>query len=457
MIMKSKKIHVIFFFLLLIILSFLLIGIGIYFTYLKSPKTITSKIIDNSHEKLEKYWQEIKKDYIGDTYTLNSKIQYNLMSEKYTKENQTNIDYLKKSNLLLNLNHSQNEIELVKDKKNRKAFISFKQTIGQEEIINTKYLIDNATKYYYASSVLKNYVNDGNSTYFESLSDENSSSIDNIEYLSLVIRESLKENIKESYYNTYQTEHNIAGKDTKVYQISLNLTNKEVRDILKGILNDLKKDPKANKILTGIDDDFPKMKISNQKKILKNQESYTINIYTSTILYKPLKYEVIYINGSERKELSYEGDSSHGTFYYIENDALKYQITSKNTESNTKLTIYDNKDKKIGSLLYEINENGNSLEYDFDNQKEKHHILYSSKYIDYKEKKSYTNNKKISFNIMQDKKSIINGDIKIDSIMKSDAKITEDVSNSVLSSTLTDEQRNKFESIKDTIRERLER
>ena len=32
------------------------------------------------------------------------------MSEKYTKENQTNIDYLKKSNLLLNLNHSQNEI-----------------------------------------------------------------------------------------------------------------------------------------------------------------------------------------------------------------------------------------------------------------------------------------------------------------------------------------------------------
>ena len=132
-------------------------------------------------------------------------------------------------------------------------------------------------------------------------------------------------------------------------------------------------------------------------------------------------------------------------------------IISKNTESNTKLTIYDNKDKKIGSLLYEINENGNSLEYDFDNQKEKHHILYSSKYIDYKEKKSYTNNKKISFNIMQDKKSIINGDIKIDSIMKSDAKITEDVSNSVLSSTLTDEQRNKFESIKDTIRERLER
>ena len=99
MIMKSKKIHVIFFFLLLIILSFLLIGIGIYFTYLKSPKTITSKIIDNSHEKLEKYWQEIKKDYIGDTYTLNSKIQYNLMSEKYTKENQTNIDYLKKSHM----------------------------------------------------------------------------------------------------------------------------------------------------------------------------------------------------------------------------------------------------------------------------------------------------------------------------------------------------------------------
>ena len=58
---------------------------------------------------------------------------------------------------------------------------------------------------------------------------------------------------------------------------------------------------------------------------------------------------------------------------------------------------------------------------------------------------------------MQDKKSIINGDIKIDSVMKNDANITEDVSNAILSSALTAEQKNKFESIENTIKERLER
>lgn len=454
--MKSKKITVFLFFFLLLITSFSLIGIGLYFNKLSMPQTITGQIIDNCHLKLEKYWQEIKRDYIGDTFTLNSIITYNLTSEKYNEEKQTNIESLKKNNILLNLNQSQNQLEIKKNKKNKQAYVSWTKHIGQEEIVNAKYLIDNATKYYYVKSILNEYVNDGNSTYFETLSEENNS-IDNIEYLSLIIKESLKENIKDSYYSTYKKEENIAGEQKSVYQVSIKLTDKEIKAILQGILKDLKKDERANKILTGIDEDFPNKKLSTEKKYLDKNESYTINIYTTPILYKPLKYEIIYLNEYDKKILSYEGDSSQGTFYYIEKDAVKYRIASQFTTTGTKLEIYNETDENVGSLVFDKNDQGNSLEYDFNNNEDKQHISFISKYENYKKNKSYTKHQNLLINIMKNKKSILNGEVKIESVMDNNASINEDISNAVLSSTLNEETKALFNNFNTSLKERLER
>lgn len=454
--MKGKGKGYILFFLILIALSIGFIGIGLYFSKLSKPNAIFGTAIDQIQLKLDDVLNFYRDYEVGDTFTLNGEVQVKLDSEKLASQQSTDPEAFKKYQMLKNISNSKNQFLFMQNKNDKQLFFSFNQTLGQEELVQYKYVIQDATKYYFVKEVLENYVNDGNCSYFESLTMDQTT-MGNYDYLYQFIIQSLKNQLREEYFKTYRVNQNIYGKDSYVYQASMTLTDKRIKSILNGILKDLKTDPQASKILIGMYDDFMKFKLSTEKKYLSSKESYTINIYTSTFLYKPMKYEIIYLSGNEKKSYIYEGDDKNGKAYYLENDKLVYQFDVGMSSGSMEVFIQDHNNQQIGTLKYDKEANGISLDYDFDYNNKKNQFVFSSKYQNIEKGKSHQNHTEIIFKQMDNNVVVIGGEMFVDINIQSNAKMEEDLSNSVLAASLTDEKKHQFETVADRVKARLEK
>ena len=450
--MRRKRIIII------VIVAFLLagifIGFGIHFNNISKPQYIFKSGISIISDNFKNYFN-LEDRGIGDNFTIESSIDYNLDSEYYKRTSQSDTEDLKTYNLINNLTNMTDSFVYKQSKKDKTAYIELNEKIKNEEVVDKKVYISNATKYYYVNGILKNYVNDGTCNYFETLTEDNTTK-SNIDYLYDFIVESIGNNIKNEYFKEYTVEESINGTKKSVHQISLEVDDYLIHKVLNGVLSDLKKDKKANYILSNIDTTFSKYKIKDSKKFLDKNEVYTINIYTTKVLCKPLKYEIIYLDKDVKKKYIYEGNSSKGTYYYVEDDNVKYTADVSIKENNISAKIYDSKSKNIGELKVEKTGINRTFDFVFDNGEKKWDIVYYSKYSKIKNG-SYTNEKKASFKYVLNKESKLNGDVTITTKVSKDVKIEEDVSNAILESKLTDEQKNLFDTKKDKVKERFER
>ena len=440
---------------LIVIVLLILAGISIYYGIVinnnSKPINIYSKVIDNISNRIKDI-SEINSNYkLGDSFTVNGEIDLDLKSEYYEKNSLTDIDYLKKNNLLKRLSNMDIKYSLIQDAKKDKLFMSLDEKINENEILSGKYLIDNSTKYYFVNNIVENYVNGGSCNYFEAL-DETNTTETNINYLYDLIIESLKNNLKEEYFYTNQVDENINNNTTRVNEVSLKLDNKRIREILKGILKDIQKDEKANLILDSFIKDFNKVKLDESKKYLDNNESITISIYLNKLHYKPLKYKIIYMNETNRNIFQIENNK----IMYLENNMIKYTGEIIDKGNNISIDVMDNQDNKIGNIKYEKGEQNTTLSVSLNLEKSNYDIEYSSKYTDVKKKKSYTNEKSITFKVMDELTNKINGSIKIVSNIEKGAKIEETRQDAVLESTLKPEQKEKIDKLYDNIKNRLE-
>ena len=157
-----------------------------------------------------------------------------------------------------------------------------------------------------------------------------------------------------------------------------------------------------------------------------------------------------------KKKYIYEGDGNKGTYYYVEDDNVKYTADISIKENIISAKIYDSKSKSIGELKVEKNGINRTFDFVFDNREKKWDIVYYSKYSKIKNG-SYTNEKKASFKYVLNKESKLNGDVTITTKVSKEVKIEEDVSDAVLESKLTDDQKSLFDTKKDKVKERFER
>ena len=452
--MKKKIIIII------LVLLFLIAGIsiylGIYFTKLSKPTYIVGECIDKIDAGISNYIKKDDKYNVGDSYTIKSNLDFDLESEDYLKKSKTDPEYLKKYNMIKNLSITKNDISIIQNKKSKKLLYEVHSTLDKEKIFDYKKFIENATKYYYLEDVQKKYVNDGTDNYFE-MYDEETDTLGNIEYLHQAFVNALKASLEEEYFESSPKTITIDNKNVNANQIYLRIDDKLLHTILNDTISNLKKDEKANKILTSLDSDFSKYKIKNSKRLLDKQESYTVNIYTSKYRNKVLKYEVIHLKGDEKKTYIYEGNLAHGNFYYIEDDSVIYNVEVNNDNKVLESKIKDSTNKELGIFKIEKNDNSVYYTFNFDDKKTKYDIIYSSKFNKVKANKSYTNEKKLSFKHIENKVSIMSGTITLTSEITNKAKIAEDTSEAVLSSTLSEEQKDKYKNKQTRLEERLKK
>ena len=450
---KIKKICII---AMIVILAFMSIFLGVYFAKLSTPNYLFGVGIEKIDNKINNYFSIDKKYTFNDSFTVESDLSFDLSSEDYQRKEKTDKTYLEKNNYIKNLSKTVNNIVVKQDKENKTSYIEVNSKLGSEELVNSKYLIKDSTEYYFIKGITNNYVNNGTHNYFEMLNEDNTT-IDNINYIHEFTIKSLRKNLVSEYFTKYKKEEMINSKKMGVNQISFKLTDKTAHELINNIYADLEEDKKANKILTSIDKDFFKKKIKDSKVILDKNESYTFNIYTTKYLNKILKYEVIYLNKDNKKTYTYEGNDSEGTFYYIENDYMKYRADFTDNGKNVDMSIKNSSEQEVGELKIDKHDNDVYYSFNLDDEDKKYDIIYSSKYRKFKVNKSYENERKLSFKYTDNKVSILNGNITLNTKENSSVKIDEDLSSSALSSTLSQEVKDKVDNKLDKVIERLKK
>ena len=453
--MKKENITKIVVVFLLVCIASVLLYFGFYLNNVLKPKYVFSSLIDSIDLLKDKYFSFDSKYLVGDNFSIDGNVSFEMSSEKYGISSDPSI--LSKYYMINNLNNTTINYKLMQDINNKKIYSEVKTNIGTQNVLYNKLLVENATKYYFINSVYSNYINGGSCNYFESLTEENTTK-DNIDYLYNFILKSLKNNLKEEYFEKNIVNENILNKDTDVYQISLTIDDKRVKDIFSGILDDLKNDKRSYSILSSSDNNLKKRKVNYNKRILDKKESYTINVFISKSLYKPLKYEFVHILNNDVKSYSYEGSLSVGTIYCIDNGTIKYIGSTTINDKSITIKFSDYLKNDVGILKYEKGVNSSNLNLLFNNGTKSYDLVISSKFVNYNKKnKSYINSISSSFKVTDKKIVVVSGNVKIDNKVSSVVKIDEDTTGAILNSKLSNVAVSKKKNLYNNLRARYEK
>ena len=447
----------------LIIISFVLIGGGIYFTYLSNSKKIVGSAIETMTGNFKDlFLSENENLKIGDNFTIVSDVSLNIQSDylttlaAQTAQNNTGMPVSPEQNqtmqiqtyqkLLNNLEKTKNTITIKQDKTNKKAYLELDSNLNSTKLINTKYLIENSTEYYFVEGFLNTYVNNGSSNYFEAL-DEQTTNHDNMIYLYDFIMNSLKENLKDEYFIKEQETTKIFDEEKKMTKVILKIDNIRAKEIASAILKDLQNDKQASKILTSYDKDFSKKKIKNDAVIFEDGESITINSYANNLFYDIEKVEIVSISSEEQMKLVYETKEEKALLSLIENDKIVGTVDiNKVNDKKYNLIIKDDESKEIGTLKFDKSNNQNNIELSINSEGDRIDLSYSSKASDIKDK-SYKLESDIVLKVIVDNTSMVNANIKLDSKVSREVEIKEDTASSVLASTVTEADSQRLEQI----------
>ena len=411
---KQKKIIVIF------IISLILLIAGIILSYFSSAKYVAKRAVKVMSQNVIELANSRNQTGLEENFKTTSTIKVNLQSDYYQALSSLSTEYQVLSNLLRNLSNTETQITMIQDQQNKKMLINYDTKLSGQPLANVKYLVDNATEYYYIDGLTQSYVNNGNNRYFESLNSTTTTK-ENIEYIKEKITESAANNIKDEYLSeSYEKEYK---------KITVTLTENDMVEFLNNILEELKKDSKANQILTGYDKDFSKAKVT--KKDVAGLGTVTINIYIDKLIGQIKKYEVI----SDKDSITYyEGESK--VIEIRNNDKLvtKLDITSK--EDKTDIKITDENNKSIGSISISKTSTNYDIVANITTEEFSANFGYNSQITNLKEGKSYDSGTTISLDITANNSVLFNGTMEITSTTTNDTTINEDVSNSVLASTV---------------------
>lgn len=409
----------------LIILGLILIAGGGVLTYFSSPSYVSKKVIKEFGQKATELMNSRIETGLEDNYKTTSNIKMNLKSDYFSALATMDPSYAMISNLLNNLSNTENNITMVQDKENKKLFFNLDSKLSGQSLINTKYLVENATAYYSIEGITNTYVNNGNNNYFESLNSSTTTN-ENLKYLIEKIAESMANNLEESYLSeSYTDEYKV---------ITITLTEQNIVTYGNKIINDLKNDEKANQIMTGYNANFSEVKLT--EKDVTGTGTIKVNIYLDKILSQVSQYELELENGN--KCIYYKENGKEIVELISEEETTTLEI-EKHGEK-TEINIKDGSNASLGTVTisqtstnYDIVANITSEEATLD-------FGYNYQITNLKKSTSYDSAATITIKMTAQNTTIIDGTITVTSQTTNDTTISEDTSSSVLASTLSGTQ-----------------
>ena len=118
-------------------------------------------------------------------------------------------------------------------------------------------------------------------------------------------------------------------------------------------------------------------------KILKSDEVITINIYTN-IIGKIEKYEIIYKDKKEQREISYLIPTKEISL--IKNDEVVYKILTEEDGSKKLFNIYNNTNQEQGKLIFDKTDKRTTISLNLKDKEKTIDLIYDSKIDNIKRK-----------------------------------------------------------------------
>ena len=442
--MKKKIIIV---FVILITISIAFFGVGLFLNNKTKPQNIYNSIIDKTSNNVLNFMDHFDGYLEKNDFMINSLITNNLISEEYKNKGVYDLEYLKKYNYINNLDLYKTNIILKHDTTNNKFLFNTLKYNDTASFMNYKYLIDNSTGYVLFSDYSNQFVNMGSSNYFENYTN-NKSLNDNVSYLYKKVLDLFKRNIIKYGFDTYYVDTKINDKNINTRKLSIKIDDLYLHKLFSNIIDGLKDDEVSSKILNNTFSNFSKYKIKDSYKFLNNNENYIFNIYLSKMMSRPLKYELEYLNGNEKKSYVYDVESNN--IYFYNSDQLKYRGVCKFESDNYKIDLFDNSNNEIGEFKLEKDNDNLSLLFDLDSDNKSLEYHFESSF------KDNTNKITIGIKNVSDNASILSGNIDIESKILDCDKTNEDLSTSVLYSTLSEDLKNKYNNIYNYVVDKME-
>ena len=430
---KKKKNNKILFH-IAVIISFALIGSGILLSFIATPQESMLYIFDTAIEKLKETPTKNTYTGIGENISIQSNINLEIESQKYQESLLPEDQTIK--NLITNLNQTTSNLQFIHDKDNKKMLVKVASTKAENKILDLKLLVENSTEYFFIDGQIGNYVNNGNSTYFENINSETTSK-DNIIYILEQVSKSLKKNISNDEFRTIKEKIDINGKPRNLNKTTIEFDNTRLIQLFNNVLEDLKSDERSKNILIGYDNDFMKTKISKNKIYLKKDEKLSVYMYKD-FFGKVEKYEIIKKEGENEFRYTYE--PSTNLIYIVENNIVKKKLQLSLDKNKTEIIIYDSQDTELGKLTYTSSDDKKTLTYLMKENNEITDVSFESKIMDLKKKKSYTEVIDLKLRYYTETENILNLKVNLNNQVSSDTKIEEDTSNAIFASTLEEEK-----------------
>ena len=430
---KKKKNNKILFH-IAVIISFALIGSGILLSFIATPQESMLYIFDTAIEKLKETPTKNTYTGIGENISIKSNINLEIESQKYQESLLPEDQTIK--NLITNLNQTTSNLQFIHDKDNKKMLVKVASTKAENKILDLKLLVENSTEYFFIDGQIGNYVNNGNSTYFENINSETTSK-DNIIYILEQVSKSLKKNISNDEFRTIKEKIDINGKPRNLNKTTIEFDNTRLIQLFNNVLEDLKSDERSKNILIGYDNDFMKTKISKNKIYLKKDEKLSVYMYKD-FFGKVEKYEIIKKEGENEFRYTYE--PSTNLIYIVENNIVKKKLQLSLDKNKTEIIIYDSQDTELGKLTYTSSDDKKTLTYLMKENNEITDVSFESKITDLKKKKSYTEVIDLKLRYYTETENILNLKVNLNNQVSSDTKIEEDTSNAIFASTLEEEK-----------------
>lgn len=410
---------------ILIILGIILICGGIILTYLSSPSYASKTVIKEFGQKATDVITNKLETGLEENYKTTSSIKMDLKSDYFAALTAIDPSYAIMSNLLNNLSNTENNITIVQDKQKKKLFLNWDSKLSGQNLINTKYLVDNATAYYAIDGVTNTYVNNGNNNYFESLNSSTTTN-ENIKYIIEKITESMANNLDKSYLSeTYKDEYKM---------ITITLTEQNLITYGNKIITDLKNDEKANKIMTGYNPDFSKTKLTKEDII--SSGTIKINIYLDKLLPQVKIYELELENGNKITYL--KGKNQDKIEIKSTEEVIIFEIV--NHKNKTEINIKDQNNKSYGKVTISKTNTNYDIVANIESDTSTINFGYNYQITNLKKGTSYNSSLTITMKVTAQTTTIFDGKITVTGQTSNNTTITEDTSNSVLASTLSKTQ-----------------
>ena len=337
----SPKIFVLLAAIILIVISF----IG-YYAFASNPKRILVSSIDSLNKKMNSLNTELSQfqTNIGDNFTMNGTMTMKINSDVLDAYETMGL-YPELTQMLTNLENTEFNYEYQQNKDDKTLYFNFIPTLNGQELTNITYYNENSNQYLLIKEIAEEYLKLENFDIFDSVQKAN---IDDYNYIVDVVKDSLYQHVTKDDFEESNVKIKVDGKDKEVKKVALVLNAERANELLDQVINDLKKDKEANKIMNRISPEFK----NYQKQEIDGTDDSELNFitYVTKFSHEPLKYALTITDSYTKKEsgLAYT-DGEIKEFEVIENEKVIGTMEIKGDIENFEITLKDENGKSLGT------------------------------------------------------------------------------------------------------------